>query len=122
MKTEKDAREKWCPFARVIGLSREMDQLSPPSNRIAEHSGFTVTAGSLCLASQCMAWDWLAPKRGKELERISTDDLKKIPEGDGWHYARNPSFTKPSHWVRYEMIKVGDCGLKSQPGFCGYDQ
>jgi hypothetical protein len=63
--TEAEAKEKWCPFTRVVGPNR-----MAPENRIslsaADHDKLSLSshpprkfpAGTHCLASQCMAWRW----------------------------------------------------------------
>ena len=49
--TEKDARTKWCPFARVndAGLGNRY----PMDNDLANASAF-----AHCIVSDCMAWRW----------------------------------------------------------------
>lgn len=54
--TEAEAREKWCPFARV----HEQGSAAAASNRIQDGAGKTtlVPVGSVCIGSTCMAWRW----------------------------------------------------------------
>lgn len=63
MHTEKEAKQLWCPFARVMGVNSH-NEVSPPSNRIvAEGKDYgPLMAGSLCIASQCMAFRWGEPE------------------------------------------------------------
>jgi hypothetical protein len=44
-----EARERWCPFARE-GASA--------GNRPVEHTGSSADRDVLCIASDCMAWQW----------------------------------------------------------------
>ena len=49
--TETEAREKWCPMARVDGANRtsHCEELN----------------GAMCIASRCMMWRWFdSPVRG----------------------------------------------------------
>jgi hypothetical protein len=46
--TENEAREKWCPFARVSAYDH-----SPNKD-----SGGNIRPGAYCIASRCMAWRW----------------------------------------------------------------
>ena len=58
--TEDEARQKWCPFARVAMISSS-DIECPPCNRLAIDgvSGLEKNpAGARCIASDCMAWRW----------------------------------------------------------------
>lgn len=57
----KDAKTKWCPFARV---GSDFQNHAP--NRVVKtnHADGTVrkldiAMGSLCIASDCMAWRWV---------------------------------------------------------------
>jgi hypothetical protein len=52
--TEEEAKRMWCPFARVIDITgkgggNRWDDSGKP---------FTSPSGSLCMASNCMAWRW----------------------------------------------------------------
>lgn len=49
--TEKEAREKWCPHARLISIGRDGDESS--GNRYEQDSPLTN-----CYASDCMMWRW----------------------------------------------------------------
>lgn len=49
--TEDEARKKWCPFVRALNSS-----MPAAYNRRNND-----TAGSLCIASACMAWHWYDP-------------------------------------------------------------
>ena len=52
--TEDEARQKWCPHARVP-LAAD----GYTGNRMDDTTGAIVPEfGSRCIASQCMAWRW----------------------------------------------------------------
>ena len=58
MLTEQQAREKWCPAARVV-LEGERER-TPPFNRLATTVS-VVDANPVdarCIASGCMWWRW----------------------------------------------------------------
>jgi hypothetical protein len=54
--TEDQAREKWCPFARVAAADYS-------SNK---GSGGDIRPGAYCIASRCMAWRW-------DLDTVATE-------------------------------------------------
>lgn len=60
MKTEKEARECWCPFARVSIEGIADDQLYFAGNRMMDADGNVsiVVGATKCIASDCMAWWW----------------------------------------------------------------
>lgn len=49
--TEAEARLRWCPFARVSMVHREI-----AINRYAELPA--MPQGTTCLGADCMAWRW----------------------------------------------------------------
>lgn len=76
--TEDDAKEKWCPFARVFDTGS--------SNRVAaDDDGPTAAAaGSECIASDCMAWRWaISPKTIEQAAKsiITSPEGPKEPTG-----------------------------------------
>jgi len=52
MLTEEQAREKWCPFARVA------DKPDGPVAGANRWPGHAFANHSCCIASDCMAWWW----------------------------------------------------------------
>ena len=65
MKTESEARNSWCPFARVIhgqetGTPFQVNLGSAPAgNRIQTGGGkFQNMDGAACIVASCMAWRW----------------------------------------------------------------
>jgi len=57
--TEDQAREKWCPFARVTEVDEMGNSNACDYNR-QYHPSDVVTHGypAQCVASDCMAWRW----------------------------------------------------------------
>lgn len=49
--TEEEAKKRWCPFARAI---RSASHAMAAVNR----DGPRPDPRALCLASECMAWNW----------------------------------------------------------------
>jgi hypothetical protein len=61
--TEEEARIKWCPFVRAItgeraGSGYKLQHGLGPFNRILLQPTGEETSGG-CIASACMAWNWL---------------------------------------------------------------
>ena len=55
MLTEKEARKKWCPFARVVSVVDRGTTVAAASvNR--EFASGIADKDCLCIASDCMAW------------------------------------------------------------------
>lgn len=52
--TEEEAKTKWCPHVRVIGIDEE----GPGNSWNCEE---VKPMGSSCIASGCMAWRWINP-------------------------------------------------------------
>lgn len=57
--TEKEARLKWCPFARVKDDSCATNRHA--GEKLGKDGKNRILRGnSLCIASDCMAWNWTA--------------------------------------------------------------
>jgi hypothetical protein len=68
--TEEEAKQRWCPFARLLAHTYSQDgqgrsyeggysyNRSPDSD---DDRGPHMPGGSLCIASACMAWRWKLP-------------------------------------------------------------
>jgi len=54
MYTEDEAREKWCPHARMLESYGERASY----NRAVSPSGGDEEASTKCIGSACMAWRW----------------------------------------------------------------
>ena len=57
--TEKQAREKWCPMARVI-------KSNGAAELVAGNQDSEFHALGSCFASDCMMWRWRPQLSGKE--------------------------------------------------------
>jgi hypothetical protein len=60
--TEEEAKTKWCPFARTMGI--DGDVIMPAANRVFMFTGankltFPHPEMCACIASKCMAWRWV---------------------------------------------------------------
>ncbi len=55
--TEREAWDRWCPFARV---AENLSNVPFAFNRVQNIAGDQITAppGAKCIGSQCMAWRW----------------------------------------------------------------
>lgn len=62
--TPEEAKEKWCPFARVIVAEQKNDAnivgVPVSYNRIAiaRSDRTTLDSSTKCMADKCMAWRW----------------------------------------------------------------
>lgn len=90
MMTEEDAKEKWCPYTRVMNANG-----LGCGNRWDNTVGYYAPNGSLCVGSTCMAWRW-GPNNGRVFEPLN------VPGSGGGSYQGDP-------W------KVGYCGLAGKP-------
>jgi hypothetical protein len=103
--TEEDAKEKWCPFARVI--ERDCDGSTRARNRVVHLDAagnvlkeITDTlAGTRCIGSACMAWRW-EKSEAKAVEGYQTPDGQSIT----------------TRWARIDPVDgAGFCGLAGKP-------
>lgn len=122
--TEKEAREKWCPFARALDGS--------PGN--AAGVGACVAAVNRgvraqdqqalrCIGSACMAWRW-----GQDRFRtfILCDDEAATIEPDrppsvhaDWEWCPANTLGEPAGWMEPEAVanarSFGYCGVAGVP-------
>ena len=87
LKTEEEARECWCPYARNIVEIKNGDGLI-----VAVTSGnkFSEDKMSVCIASNCMAWRW----------KNASEETKAHMRAVRTHHLNNA---------------VGYCGLAGEP-------
>jgi hypothetical protein len=57
--TEEEARGKWCPFARRAAFLADFDGVTRSMTAV-NRSGNLPDEDCRCIASDCMAWRWLA--------------------------------------------------------------
>lgn len=111
--TEDEAREKWCPFARVaVTEHSDMHASIASANRLPGTGGSAVDDPDLewpsprCIASDCMAWR-------KKLAVKWTDRNKGEPDPDPEIWGLINGDEGICEWRSYEPIQ-GYCGLAGQ--------
>ena len=93
MKTPDEARQCWCPFARVIAGGKEPGE-TPSFNRVRDLDAPALDTNpdsARCIADDCMAWRW--------------SDWEKIVYPAGGYDQTEPP----------EDVKMGFCGLAGRP-------
>jgi hypothetical protein len=79
--TEDEAKTKWCPQARCAAENVRGHLLDAAGfNRMNHDAGWT-SAGSRCIASDCMAWRW-SPRYGTNPENPA--EAMTLPPTDGY--------------------------------------
>jgi len=77
---EEEAKTKWCPFARVVGLFSEYgapQETLASGNRFGAPHTFAppeLQQATRCIASECMAWRW------------SRKDFRNLPREEWYGY------------------------------------
>lgn len=104
--TEQEAKEKWCPFARVaFGWNeafRDSEQaVAATVNRCGE--GHALSASTQCIGSACMAWRW-----NKEPIPAGTDMIERTDR-----HARGDTFVIKA--AAHDIPGEGYCGLAGKP-------
>ena len=127
MHIEEQAREKWCPFARLAmyvrgdmpDIERPVDLVGHGCNRICTddpdltksiQAAIEGTGGTKCIASNCMVWRWVPLTITPEY----LDAVRALAEAT----AEKAPFAKAARAV---ADKPEAHGLPSKPfrGFCG---
>lgn len=59
MLTEKEARERWCPFSRLVAMDGDITHAGAPTgyNR-PDSKTLGIPSSANCIGSLCMAWRW----------------------------------------------------------------
>lgn len=112
--TEEQAREWWCPMARVIpvlGDDADAKPMATASNRVRYH-GMTVRdvlspASCRCIAARCAMWVW--DDWAHESVPLSQDTPDTPPPGDGWTHFKDT--LGRTFWRRPFPDRQGSCGL-----------
>lgn len=111
--TEEEAKQRWCPFSRIIltdmnGIFRR--GAAYPYNR---GSAASLPAGSQCIASDCMAWRQSAD----DWEHLHVPSLQHSwgpSPGPGWVLANTAPVNDPNgpgqYWAKRRQDR-GFCGL-----------
>lgn len=73
--TEEEARRKWCPLARSLFISRTSDGMGAAGANRDMPDGMIPS----CLASTCMAWRWLDPKKIRDIDLVTSDVVDEQP-------------------------------------------
>ena len=102
-KTEEQARTKWCPHVRTtdenMGTFNRWNLFEPHDPRTPSGSWKDtgqLNPGCLCIASDCMMWDW-----------------KGLQRDDGSHVISGQAAGEVRCWnLSPGDVGVGDCGLK----------
>lgn len=105
--TEEEAKQRWCPFAR-LGNEPGCNRWPTPAERNEEED-----SRALCIASDCMAWRWdreANAERGRPYIQAIKDYREKHPA---------VSLVEAKHavdetWVRPSPTN-GYCGLAGAP-------
>lgn len=75
--SEEQARQRWCPHARVIGIAKDggnLGRIVTGYNR--DHPDGNIPA---CIASHCMAWRWYEPKTLRDIDLVTSDVVASAP-------------------------------------------
>ncbi len=110
--TEDQAKEKWCPMARVLDTNdgtvcnRHYNYSSLPKDMNPTYSR--------CIGNQCMAWEWSDPIT----DNVEYWEVGRVPSGDGWvctlsDQGRNEMKVK-SRWERPNPNRNGHCCLMAR--------
>lgn len=130
--TEKEAKTKWCPFARVLLPVRQSgNRIGTFHKRIADDGEREhyeeQEADCKCIGSGCMAWRWeLAPasrvRLPEELAQASTEAEPPRPGNlpESWRWSPSGSDLGEACWsepIEEASARTrGFCGLASRPG------
>lgn len=123
--TEAEAKTRWCPFYRAFAtrirlIDNDNQKLTSSDNRDAFNGA--VAPQSCCIASACMAWQWVTPEY-QCLDSLNDEPEKWYLPANGWHRVgekeRCPSCMKKStmqmlHRWRKNEPRSGLCGLVSR--------
>lgn len=104
--TEDEAKNKWCPHARVAGR-----MINASANRLQQQTDNGVPVcitGSTCIGSHCMFWRW-GPHAPYLRSSTPVDGWDHIPVPDCYERDSNAEF-----WQ-----EPGAQNLKRRPGWCG---
>lgn len=130
--TEMEAREKWCPQARIarrelvtVGKSLGQEMMAPAVvagvNRDALGQSPNPIASCRCLGSDCMMWRWGdEPLEWKTVQIAGPADDGSALLADGWRrYGEPYRGSSSSEWfasyTRPKVDRIGFCGLAGEP-------
>jgi hypothetical protein len=103
LKTEDEARQCWCPFARTldyaVDTARQGSDPQLVGASVNRRAGNNFDPDIMCVASECMAWRWGGMRKTDGTTIGSHAAIKAASRGettDEWH-------------------SVGYCGLVGKP-------
>jgi hypothetical protein len=78
--TEEEARMRWCPLARSVGIA-STNQPTPPYQAIVSGYNRDHPSGNIpaCIASSCMAWRFQGPKQVRDIDLVTSDVVDEVP-------------------------------------------
>lgn len=117
LRTEAQAQETWCPFARVREYVSDDPADNPVINRLFAGDP---DDGAMCLASRCMAWRWARPEVMKRVlgaaDRMALVEPARpaiVPKT--WEFRpHDPDEDTRACWMQPEEEARAE-----RPGFCG---
>ncbi len=126
MLTEKEARKKWCPFARTIdgypGDGANVQGYAASANRGMPDK----TMASLnCAASDCMAWRW-AGKNTRETTKMrhpveydAVAGSVRVVDGEPWRYEYTDIDSEGEFDLLHRWLSDEDQEKQGCRGYCG---
>ena len=113
MFTENEAKQRWCPFARISTHSDTAKNRYPFDTDYSEKKSF-----ACCIASDCMAWRRVPVdvRVAEAWDIVPNDFLLGIKM---YRAATGSSLADSKHWA--DAVKRGDelRPADSERGFCG---
>ena len=95
--TEDEAKQKWCPFARVKASGTDRNSFNRLFSGIGkERRSDESPESSRCIGSRCMAW--------------LVDDKAYVERLDAWAEGDEPVEDAPQR-ADYRPVEMGYCGL-----------
>lgn len=74
--SEEEAKLRWCPLSRSVGLVTLGSQQGVVSGWNRDHPSGNIPA---CIASSCMAWRWGEPKVLRDIDLVTSDVVDATP-------------------------------------------
>lgn len=109
MLTEKEAKDKWCPFTRVS----DTDESQGPYNRFETESPWGL--GVVCIGSACMAWRVAQPEIRMERNSESEKCMNREGLNRNQHVRVDPKASPSSGYDVLVLDARGFCGLAGKP-------
>jgi hypothetical protein len=121
--TEEEAKQRWCPFARVVMTDEDGgDPSGVNANRVGVRgtSDVRTHAATLCIASACMAWRSINSRPGKvrdiSMGKRHDDGWMFVPDTSAYHrHNAKAQANWGPQWEIVEESQTGYCGLAGSP-------